>query len=70
MARQQLGKRKVLSLREQFPELDIIAALVRGGTDHRIDLCLRDNRVFHLFKDGSLKESELEHLMESVIDGE
>lgn len=65
-----LGKKKVLAYRKRFPTLDIVAGLVRGGTDHRVDLCLRDGSVVHLFKDGTLEPGDILHGCRSVIDAE
>ena len=56
MARQHLGKKKVMLLRQQLG-LDIIAVLVRGGTDHRRDLCLADGTVWYLDSEGHLEQA-------------
>ena len=55
--RQRLGKKKVLKYRRETG-LDVIAGLVRGGTDHRVDLCLRDGSIVHLWPDGSTEVAE------------
>lgn len=39
--------------------LPILTALVRGGTDHRIDLCLDDGSVMHWYKDGKMEKSTI-----------
>jgi hypothetical protein len=54
MTRQKLGpkKIKILCLSTGLP---IHAAFARGGTNHTLLLCLKDGRVFHLYKDGSLQ---------------
>ena len=54
MARQRLGQKKVNKLRQETG-LDIIHVLVRGGTNHRRDLCLSDGTVTSLHKDGTLE---------------
>ena len=57
MARQRLGQKKVDKLRKQTG-LDIIKVMVRGGTDHRLDLCLFNGTITRLYKDGTmLKDS-------------
>ena len=58
MARQSLGAKKVRHLRAKTG-LDVVAAMVRGGTDHRIDLCLADGSVISLHRDGSLELNRL-----------
>lgn len=50
--RQRLGKKKVSKYRRQTG-LDVIAGLVRGGTGHRVDLCLADGSIVHLWPDGT-----------------
>ena len=50
--RQRLGKRKVRRYREKTG-LDVVAGLVRGNTGHRVDLCLGDGSVVHMWPDGS-----------------
>jgi len=54
MARQLLGEKKINNLRQQTG-LDIVTVLVRGGTDHRKDLCLGDGSVIHLYADGTME---------------
>jgi len=44
MARQRLGEKKTRQLRERLG-LPIVVVLVRGGTDHRQDLCLADGTI-------------------------
>lgn len=63
MARQMLGPKKLKKLREKTG-LDLVAALVRGGTNHRIDLCLRGGSVTHLYKDWSMEVSNIRHSRE------
>lgn len=58
--RQRLAIRKVRHLRQQTG-LDIIAVLVRGGTDHRKDLCLRDGTVACLWPDGAIEQTATRH---------
>lgn len=58
--RQRMGVRKVKQLREKTG-LPVVAVLVRGGTDHRRDLCLEDGSVVHLYRDGELERSDIRH---------
>ena len=58
MARQRLSDRKVKKIRAETG-LPVVAVLVRGGTNHRRDLCLSDGRVVHLYKDGTMQVSDL-----------
>ncbi len=60
MARQQMGEKKVSRWREQTG-LPVIAVLVRGGTNHRKDLCLEDGSVVHMFSDGTMEKSDIRH---------
>ena len=46
MACCRIGEKKVALYRKKTGLL-VVAALVRGGTDHRIDLCLEDGGVVH-----------------------
>lgn len=64
MARQKLGKKKLAKLRNETG-LPIIAVLVRGGTDHRKDLCLEGGKVIHLFNDGTMQESDIGHTLDN-----
>lgn len=57
MARNRVGEKKVKRYRE-LTGLPVIAALVRGNTDHRVDLCLEDGSVWYLDKDGTLEFAE------------
>lgn len=54
--RQPIGKKKVERLKRQFPHLKIVAAAVRGGTDHRIDLFVENGEQYSLFRDGTLSK--------------
>ena len=58
MARCRIGEKKVNQLKQKTG-LPIITALTRGGTDHRIDLCLNDGSVMSLYKDGSMEKSSI-----------
>lgn len=58
--RQALGEKKVRKLAKETG-LNLVGALVRGGTDHRIDLLVDNGDVFCRFKDGSIKPSEIKH---------
>ena len=42
--RQRLGEKKTRQLRERLG-LPIVKVMVRGGTDHRQDLCLEDGTI-------------------------
>ena len=55
--RQTLGEKKTKQLAKETG-LPIVKVLVRGGTDHRKDLCLEDGSVIHLYKDGTQEKSE------------
>ena len=46
MARQRLGDKKLRRLRRQLG-LPIVRALVRGGTNHRVDLILEGGQMVH-----------------------
>lgn len=59
--RQLLGPKKVAKLRRETG-LPIVKVMVRGGTDHRRDLCLEDGRIVHLWNDGTMDESKLRHV--------
>ena len=54
--RQSVGEKKVRRYRRETG-LDVLTALVRGNTDHRIDLLLADGTITHWFKDGTLKSA-------------
>ena len=58
MARNIIGAKKVARLREKTG-LPVITALTRGGTDHRIDLCLDNGSIVHLFSDGTMEKAEI-----------
>ena len=65
--RQLLGIKKVRKYR-LLTGLPIIAGLVRGGTDHRVDLCLQDGTVaFYYPKTGELEKSNCRHGCKSVF---
>ena len=55
--RQSVGKKKVEKYRVQTG-LPVVGALVRGGTDHRVDLLLEDHSIVHLYPDGSMEKVE------------
>ena len=55
--RQNLGEKKVRKLKGEL-KLPIVHVLVRGGTDHRRDLCLEDGSIIYLFKDGTMEKAE------------
>lgn len=56
--RQRLGKKAIKRLQEKYPNLEIEFVLVRGGTDHRRDLCVKGGKIIRLFKDGTLEEDK------------
>lgn len=58
MARQSLGEKRVRRLATETG-LPVVKVLVKGGTDHRKDLCLEDGTVMHLYRDGSMEKSAL-----------
>ncbi len=58
--RQHLNAKKVAALARETG-LDVVYVLVRGGTDHRRDLCLRDGSIINLWSDGSTTESDMRH---------
>lgn len=65
--RQRFNKKKVRRFRRETG-LDVIAAMIRGGTDHRVDLCLRDGTIWCRYKDGELmKWCGITHSAESVF---
>ena len=39
--------------------LPVVWVHVRGGTNHRRDLCLNDGRVFYLFPDGTIEDPKI-----------
>ena len=47
--RQRLSEKKVAKIRA-LTGLPVFAVLVRGGTDHRKDLCLEDGRIYCMDK--------------------
>jgi hypothetical protein len=63
--RQKLGKKKIERLKRETG-LDIVAVFVRGGTDHRKDLCLSNGDIMMLFKDGSMSLSANKHNQKSI----
>ena len=58
MARQRMSNKNTKKYREKL-NLPIKYILVRGGTDHRKDLCLKDGSVIHMYKDGTLEKSTM-----------
>lgn len=49
-----LGLKKIMRLRRRTG-LPISCAMVRGNTNHRVDLCLPCGRVIMLYRDGSMR---------------
>lgn len=58
MARCRVGQKKIKKYKKQTG-LPVLTALVRGGTDHRIDLCLDDGSVMYWYKDGSMEKASV-----------
>ena len=58
MARQKLGEKKLARYRRETG-LPVVYGLVRGNTDHRVDLLLEDGSIVCRYKDGSLEKSPL-----------
>ena len=52
-----MGPMKVARIRRETG-LPVVHVLVRGGTNHRRDLCLTDGSIKHLWPDGSVTEPE------------
>lgn len=52
--RQLLGTKKVKRLAAETG-LPIVKVMVRGGTDHRKDLCLEDGSIVSLYRDGTME---------------
>ncbi len=63
MMRQRMSDRKVKKLARQTG-LDLVGVLVRGNTNHRKDLCLRDGSVKHLWPDGRITDGKFGHGVE------
>lgn len=61
--RQHLNAKKVRRLAEQTG-LDVVYVLVRGGTDHRRDLCLRDRTIARLYPDGTITIEGDKHVVQ------
>jgi len=53
-----LGKTKINQLKKKTG-LPIITAFTRGGTDHKIDLCLDDGSIMCLLKNGTIEKSDI-----------
>jgi len=69
VSRNRLGDKKVAKLRDQTG-LPVVAALVRGGTGHRIDLCLADATITYLYRDGTVETTDDRWWLEGLSDGE
>jgi hypothetical protein len=54
--RQILSQKKVNKLRLSTG-LDIVKVMVRGGTDHRKDLCISDGSIICLHNNGNMIKS-------------
>jgi hypothetical protein len=64
--RQRLGAKKVQKY-AALTGLPVVAGLVRGGTDHRVDLVLPDRSIVHYWPDGTWETSDLK-ADEAVLD--
>jgi len=53
-----MSKKNVKKYADKY-NLPIVNIQVRGGTDHRKDLCLEDGSVMCLWPDGIMEESEI-----------
>ena len=53
-----IGEKKIKKYREQTG-LPVVSGLVRGGTNHRIDLLLEDGTIMEWYRDGSMEKSDL-----------
>ena len=67
MARQRLGEKKLRRMRE-LTGLDLVAVVVRGGTDHRRDLWLRNGTIVYLWRDGTMTETTDRHSFDPLHD--
>ena len=63
MSRQLVGAKKLRAYQVTYG-LPIIAVMVRGGTNHRKDLCLEDGSITCLYSDGTLQATEYKHGIE------
>lgn len=50
-----MNQKNTAKLAKQL-NLPIVKVMVRGGTDHRKDLCLEDGSIVSLFRDGSTEK--------------
>ena len=57
MARCKLGEKKIEKLKKQTG-LNIVKALTRGNTNHRIDLFVENGTMVYLFKNGIIAKVE------------
>ncbi len=55
--RQRMSEKRVAQMR-QVLGLPIVKVLVRGGTQHRKDLCLEDGSITYLYPDGTVVKTE------------
>ena len=55
--RQLLGQKKINKLRA-LTSLDIIKVMVRGGANHRLDLCLSDGCITEMYPNGTLIKTD------------
>lgn len=53
-----IGNKKVKKLCDKTG-LPILTAMTRGGTGHRIDLCLSDGSMKELYPDGSIEDKDM-----------
>ena len=55
MARQRVSNPRKLRKYSKIINETVVSALVRGGTDHRVDLILEHGGVVSLYKDGTVE---------------
>ncbi len=62
IVRQHLSKKKVARL-AAHTGFDVVYVLVRGGTDHRQDLCLRDGSIIYFWRGSNdvMEDADLKH---------
>lgn len=53
MARNRITNPKTLAKIASIVGQPIAHAVTRGGTDHRVDACLPDGSILHVYKDGT-----------------
>ena len=61
--RQHLGPKKIAKYK-RITGLPVIGGLVRGNTEHRVDLILEDHSMVHLWPDGTMEPSSIRGRLE------